>query len=280
MKFLLAFWLLASLVLAANAQTTSQMTHEETVVRTAYAKLSFATEQVAVTQLALEATGLVTPKKFAGQSSDQRIADAQLNVTLGDFVVGNAQDVLSRKATDLITPAVNEKLYIQDNYHSYLDKGQEYQWLEPNPKWVPADPIPPGVLNLTLGNFLELEWHQKQQWQTYASYTVTVSYQGKSAGPYKALFLFGHDTKGAEIVAPEDGTIDAVLLGRVMQKRLFADAFLSERLWKVPLVKDWVTAKQQSLNCSPEQGVCCDLASLRCGPDQARVEKAQKGGVE
>jgi hypothetical protein len=256
------------------------MTHEETVVRSAYAKLSFATEQVAVARLAMEATGLATPKQLAGLTSDQRIADAQLNITLGDFVVGNVTDILSKKATGLIAPAIGEKLYITEGYHSYIDNRQEYHWFEPIPKWVPADPVPTELASMDLGAFLDSQWHQTQAWATYASYSVTVTFQGKSAGPYKALFLFGHDDKGNETVEPEDGTVDAIVLARVMQKHLFADALISSRLRDVPLVKNWVAAKQQPPNCAEDQGVCCDPSSLHCGPSATRVEKAQQGGVQ
>jgi hypothetical protein len=256
------------------------MTHEETMVRTAYAKLSFASEQVAVAQLAMEATGAATPQQLAGLSSEQRIANAQLNFTLSDFVVGNVNDILNKKATELINPAVNQRLYITEGYASYHRAGQEYQWFQAMPKWVAADPIPVELASMTLGEFLNSQWHQKQQWATYASYSVTVTFQGKSAGPYKALFLFGHDDKGNETVEPEDGTVDAIVLARGMQKHLFADALLLEDLFKVPVVKTWVSEKQQPLNCAEDQGVCCDLSSGHCGPSQSRVEKAQKGSVQ
>lgn len=266
------FWLLVTPVIAL-----AQMSHEETVVRAAYAKLSFASEQVAVAQLAMEATGLETPKALVGVPSDQRMADTQLQITLSDFVVGNVSDIVNRKAIDLINPATTEQLYIHEGYHSYVADKQEYQWYEPQPRWIPAPQIPAEMANVTFGEFLDSQWAQKQPWTKYASYTVVATFQGKNMGPHKALFLFGQDAKGAEMVEPEDGIVDAVGLARAMSKHLLADALVSSRLRDVPLVKTWVSAKQQSLNCSEEQGVCCDLASVHCGPSQKIVAK---GGAQ
>jgi hypothetical protein len=163
---------------------TAQMTHEHTTVRTAYAKLGFAIEQGAISQLAMEAIGVPAPESLASLPNDQRIAKSQISITLGDFVTGNAQDILTRKFVDLVNPAVQERLDIELGRHSF-HSGQEFQWFEPSTSWQPANPVPSEFAELNPRDFLALQWQQKPPsvWQTDASYSVTVSYQGKTVGP-------------------------------------------------------------------------------------------------
>ena len=267
-----------AVLLIFSSLSFAQMTREETIVRTAYAKLGFAIEQFPVSQLAMEAVGIEPPKALKSISSDQRIANAQININLSDFVVGDAHDILTRKVVDLINPAVQERLDVQLGWHSYAD-GQDFQWFTPTASWQPVSPVPPEVADLNLQDFFKLQWQQKQPnsvWQSYASYSVTVSYRGKTVGPYQALFMFGHDANGNETVEPEDGTIDAVAIAASMREHLFADALVKTRMRDVPFVTNWVNAKQRTgLHCSEEQGVCCDPSSLRCGPAQSVVEKGR-----
>jgi hypothetical protein len=103
--------------------------------------------------------------------------------------------------------------------------------------------------------------------------SVTVTYQGKSRGPYKALSIFGHDAKGNEVVEPEDATIDPTGLVEASHELLFPDAFVITRLRTFPVVTNWLNATQMSgPNCSVGQGdVCCDLVKLKCGPGREDV---------
>lgn len=262
-------------LLAGYAVAAENMTHEETVVRTAYAKLAFATEQSAMSELAMEAIGI--PRK-GGLPSDQRMAASQLSLTLSDFRVGNVSEILSRKVEDLITPAYEETIQVTGGRYSYIEDGKESQWYKPDARWQPAKALPPEVAEVTLADFYRLQWHQKRPdsaWERYASYSVSVTYQGKSRGPYRALFLFGHDATGNEVIEPEDGTIDAGALAEAMYQHLFPDAFLHTRLRALPVVANWLKARQSLASaCSTEQGICCDVERLQCGPAEADVAKA------
>jgi hypothetical protein len=276
--FVVVLWSTFMLCISVVAQTT----YEETIVRSAYAKLRYALEQVPVTQLAGEAIGIAVPKDAALLSSDQRIAQVKFNITLSDFVVGKAQDVLTRRVGDLISSPLGERLFVASGQHAYIEHPKQLEWYEPKANWQPTDPTPSEVLNRDLQGFLDLQWQQKQPsvWKTYASYSVTVTYQGKTVGPYKALFMFGRNSKGEETIEPEDGTIPATALAEAMHEHLFADAFVSGQLRQQQFVRDWVDRKRQSMNCSETQGVCCDLVHLECGPDASLVEKARKGGLQ
>jgi hypothetical protein len=256
----------------------ANMTHEEAMVRTAYAKFAYASEQEVIGHLALEADGAPLPKEYSGLTSDQRLADAQVTFALSDFEIGNLSDIINRKAITLIAPPIGEMLMADTPVYGYGgdSNGIGLNWYSVKPHWQQASATSPEVLNATLGELYEIEWKAQPspiQWQRYASYSVTVTFQGKSRGPYKALFVFGHDTKGNEMLVPEDGTIDSIALATALSVHLFPDPFVRSRLRTFPVVANWLNAKQKSGSaCSVGQrDVCCDLIQLQCGPGSRDV---------
>lgn len=87
-------------LLVASLSAFAQMTHEEQIVRTAYGKLSYAVAQGAISDLAMEANRprhQVLNKENVGLTSDERIANAQLEFTLSDFNTGNLRDILAAR---------------------------------------------------------------------------------------------------------------------------------------------------------------------------------------
>jgi hypothetical protein len=268
--------LLASMAGAASA---ADMTHEETVVRTFYAKFAYAVQQGAIGRLALEENpggGRPVPKEKAGMTSDQRLAAAQVSFILTDFVIGDVREILNKKAIDLISPAVGETLRTSGINESYSDMGLGTHWNGLEASWRSANPPPIGAQEVTIRDLYQVQWHEERPealWQLYASYTVTVSFQGKSRGPYKALFIFGHDAKGDEVVEPEDATTDPTGLVQSTHDSLFPDAFVLTRLRTLPVVASWLNANQMSgPNCSVGRGdVCCDLSKMKCGPAREDV---------
>jgi hypothetical protein len=214
-------------------QPLAGMTHEEILVRTAYAKFAYASEQEMIGQLALEASGSPAPAEASGLSSDQRLAAADVSFRLADFKVGNLDDIADRKATDLISPPTGEMLTATTPVHTYVDYGGGRSWYSIQPRWQPASTPSADVLSATVGELHAMEWHGRAPttlWQRFASYSVTVTFQGKSRGPYKALFIFGHDPSGHEMIMPEDATTDSVALATALAVRLFPEPLVSTRL--------------------------------------------------
>lgn len=99
------------------------MTHEETMVRTAYAKFAYAVQQGTIGRLAIEADSRGVPNHEPWFTSDQRLTAAQVDFTLSDFVVGDVQEIVNRKATDLISPADGKMLEPTSRNVSYSDQG-------------------------------------------------------------------------------------------------------------------------------------------------------------
>jgi len=253
----------------------NNMTHEETVVRTAYAKFAYASEQNTLGELALEADGR-RPVSSAALTAEQRLSAAQVNFTLSNFKVGDISEILNRKAAELITPAQGEMLKTNGRDSNYADLGVNTHWSGITVKWVPARGLPVNATSITIDEMYQIEWDQPRPanlWQRYASYEVTVSFQGKTRGPYKALFLFGHDAKGNEAVEPKDATVTGTGLISSMNARLYPDAFILTRLRKHAVVSNWLSARQMTdASCAVGKGdVCCDLARLQCGPGRADV---------
>jgi hypothetical protein len=146
-------------------------------------------------------------------------------------VVGDVRDILDRKALDLISPAVGEMLTTNgEQGFSYSEGALDAAWICLEVQWSPAHPLAPEAKDIKLADLYQLEWHQQRPetlWQRYASYSVTVTYRGKSRGPYKALFIFGHGAKGDEVIEPEDATTNGLVLAlrdHPFQMRLYSPA--------------------------------------------------------
>jgi hypothetical protein len=147
-------------------------------------------------------------------TTEQRISNAQLTFTLRDFTVGKASDIVNRKATDFVSPVVDKKLQTDTGRANYVygPPGHAVDWFTPHVRWEPAKPDEHDrVLTMTFNELYEEQWEQKRPaklWQTCASYLVTVTFQGETRGPYKALFFFGREGKGNEVVQPYDAVAD------------------------------------------------------------------------
>jgi len=274
MKYLIAICLTLAAISSAFA---AEMSREETMVRTAYAKYDYLSEQRVVGDLAIESSNPRVPeaKDGVGLTPDQRLTAAKVTFTLSNFVVGDVREILNRKAVDFISPPMEEVLTTNgEEGFSYSEGALDVPWICLEVQWSPGRVLPPEVLDIKLDDLYQLEWHQHRPetlWQRYASYSVTVTYQGKSRGPYKALFIFGHDAKGNEVIEPEDATTNGLVLA--LRDHPFPDAFVLTRLRDNPLVADWISARQMTSQACPvgQREVCCDLEKLKCGPGRVDV---------
>jgi len=258
-------------VVPVGKPTIADVTPEEAVVRMAYAKFAYAAEQEVIGRLAAEVDEAGPPAGHPRLDTDHRLDDARISFKLSDFVVGNLNDIINRRAADLISPPAGEILAATTSVQTFADGGANTSLEGLQPRWREANVTTPEALNATLGELHEREWRSQAPtttWGRYASYSVTVTFQGKSRGPYKALFVFGHDAKGNVMVIPEDDTTDSLALAAVVSERLFPDPLVRSWLRGYPVVADWLAARQKfGGTCAPGQGdVCCDLILLECGP--------------
>ncbi len=262
-------------VVPTGHAVSEAMSPEEALVRAAYAKFAYASAQEAISQLAFEAAGTPTPAQFVGMSSDERLSAAEVSFKLSNFKEGRLEEIINRKAVDLITPPVGEMLAATTPVSSYSE-GEHRTFYNVHPNWIPAPPASDAVLNATLAELHEMEWHSQAPstlWQRFVSYSVTVTFQGKTRGPYSAIFIFGHDSKGNAMVMPEDATTASTALATVLAVHLFPGPLVESSLRTYPVVSHWLAARQISAaSCSHgQQDVCCDLERLRCGPSEEDV---------
>jgi hypothetical protein len=70
----------------------------------------------------------------------------------------------------------------------------------------------------------------------YAAYTIDATFQGKSSGPHRAIFFFGQDTAGKEVIAPNDPISGPGILFTIRDIPAYPIAFLSSDKRDVPIV--------------------------------------------
>jgi len=248
------------------------MTHEETVVRTAYAKLAFASEEGVIGQLAFDSIpGALVQKQYAGMTAEQRLDAVRVRFTLSDFVVGEIKGILDRKVTDVMPFTNDYQLSGSIGLDNYREPGVEAHWNHFDAAWQPSRPTPERLAMLqgiTLDQSYQVDWktpRPEKLWERYALYSVTVTFQGRTMGPYKALFIFGHDDKGHESVTPEDVSVPGLF--SALSEHLFPDAFVLTHMRTYPVIQNWLNTNQvRDQSCSVGRGdICCDLTKLKCG---------------
>ena len=266
-----------------SGAVAADMTHEETVVRTAYAKFSYASEEGVIGGLAVEALTPARPvdKRYVGMTTDKRFAAARVSFVLSDFIVGDIDDILDRRALDLISSSAGQPVLEGSiGISNYSEPGIAAHWNHSDASWQLPHPFPPSELqalqSLKLADLYHLQWQKprpENAWQRYASYSVTVTFQGRTVGPYKALFIFGHDDKGNATVEVQDAIVPGLF--SAMYEHLFPDALVLTHMRKYPVVADWLKAKRvPDSSCSAGQGdVCCYLFKLTCGLGSQDLEE-------
>jgi hypothetical protein len=267
-------------VVPVGEPVAADMSPEETLVRTAYAKFAYASEQNALYQLALEANTQhdllaeakgtapkrsVTPEQRL--AARQKLAAAQVSFKLNDFVIGYVADIRDRKASDLISPPIGEIFDAGPQTYGFSEGGQGLHLYGLHLRWGAPFVGEREDLNATIG---ELERFSTSE--RYASYSVTATFQGRSLGPYRALFVFGRDTKGNATVMPEDENTNDTALTWVLAQSLFPEALVRTRLRAYPVVAEWLNRHEKSCSQS-SRDVCCDLTRLQCGPGSDDVAK-------
>jgi hypothetical protein len=261
---------LGLLILPTIYTLASEMSHEETMVRTAYARLSYASQLNVIGPLA-EGESLHSNGNIPDEATiAKQLSDEQLRFTLADFVIGNTKDIGQKKWSDLVSPPCEDTLEIQIKSHSFREGNNpalHYNYAAA--RWIKPQPIPPLFSVMAIGDVLalpEITIPPGTVYSRYASFSVTVSFEGKTRGPYKAMFLFGEGPKGSEQIQAHDMTTDQIPLGLAFGGELYPRAFLETNLRGTHIVSEWLASTQLSEStCSKWNDLCCDLARLGCG---------------
>jgi len=265
--------LLAACALATSAGAQSPMSHEETVVRMVYSKLDYLTQLDVVSKAALDSYG---GRPIDEAQIQQQLSDARIEVTLSNFKAGPVSDILDKKWSDYwaIPSPPQEVLEVRVNNHTFKDNDLPMvSWQTAVAKWKPADPPPaPEVLdqlqNQTVKDMLEMNnkiTPSEIVYSRYVSYSVTARFQGKS-NTYRALYLFGTDSKGVEKASPGDPFTVMNGLSFDTPQNFYPDGLLHSHLREVPVLADWLNAHQMSdeqCSAAGTKDFCC--VGSRCG---------------
>lgn len=106
----------------------------------------------------------------------------------------------------------------------------------------------------------------------YAAFTVDLTFDGKSVGPYKALFLFGTNGSGKEANSAMLDPISGNALVATAGHDTYPAGLFQTRMRELPQVADWIRANEMpAASCSTPHEVCCSHG--RCGISQADVNR-------
>jgi hypothetical protein len=275
--------LLQLLLISITAQAFgATMSHDEIVVRMAYARLGYASQLAAIGELGTRAWG---QKPVDHETVSKRLADTKVTFELSDFTFGNINEVINKQIADVLSPPAQQILQV-DFFTSSIQEEQQpvSQFLAARITWTSGAQTTDTLENMSVGDITKLAQPSlpplNQRFSRYAAYSVTASYQGNVIGPYKAIFFFGKDAKGNDTFQPNDNMLSPGTLSMAMGNVLYPKTFLKTSMRRVPLISEWLQSTQMAgQSCSTWQtdNVCCDLATLKCGiaTDVLRDEMAK-----
>lgn len=260
------------------------MSHEEEVVRTAYARLAYASQLDAIYHLSSEAWRRGNPPLVTADV-DRELASAELTFHLSNFVIGKTTDILDVPIATLVSPEPKSVLETTFAGHSIQEDGMNTpsQFFSAEARWRPSHGISAEaeatVERMSLAAVFRANEPSSppvnEKYPRYVTFLVTVTYMGITAGPYKALFLFGHDSTGKEIVLPYDTTTSdgpAMALGTP----LYPKALVETNRRRLGVVSRWLDSSRVGDSCAIWQhDVCCNLSTLRCGMTASMLQTAR-----
>jgi hypothetical protein len=281
MKFVLSCGLAALCLLHSTLHAQSKLSghsdadSEETYVREAYAKLDYATQLAVVSDAATAAQTTLEPHRSFALT--EAMNAGQVTFSLSNFKAGAISEIEDKPWGTLVTPEsqVSAVLDSHVNLRSWKDgTAPAVQWRVGVAKWkeprrFEGNEQYQAVLNMPLGKFLALGGktltYPDVVYEQYVSFTVTTTFQGRTVGPYKAMFLFGRNSKGELIAAPEDMVNQGSALFDAANYSLYPAGLLQTSLRSADVVKGWFRQTALSGNaCAVGQAKLCCVGT-RCG---------------
>lgn len=243
---------------------SAQMTHEETVVRTTYAKLAYAVNIGEIHQ------ALSKSHDPSLAELESRIAAKQLKFQLSNFTSGPVSSIAQQNYADLVTKPQGEDVIDVGlgTYNSMEDVPEERAVREASEFGAQA--------SWGAGQNLQANWNvpferalsdfdagSQAKFSRYAAYRVTVSFEGRSR-TYNAMFLFG---TGTVPILAVDNVTNSSALTRLTDKSVYPAVLLESPIARKAGVAGWLKSHQvRDPACrTGQREACCDPASLTCG---------------
>ncbi len=260
------------LCFCALVASATDMSQEETIVRTAYAKLSYAVDLETAIR-AVKHNPKITYAQLA-----QEVAKEALTFSLSDFSCNDISSVLDQKYAQVFSDIRDggDVVDIGSVTESYTEETNgaktETSMNVAAARWShgPNGPVPEG----TVAEMLPAMERESgiSALMRFCTYTAAVTFEGRSR-TYRANFFFGPDgqgqvTPGDMVVALGGGTLQELLSKPVYPQVLLKTA----RYRNNAAMRAFLNGNQHS-NASCKRGdACCDLSALHCGVYGADLE--------
>jgi hypothetical protein len=221
------------------------------------------------------------------RKTDSAVLQAAINnacpvFSLSAFQTGPIVDIANEPLSRFITmPNPNDQV-IRANKRgmSYNFSGNETEWVGVEFRWVDTTqsgssgyPYPEDFTVAKAMAQKEFQWSDQKDpvFTRYAAYTANATLQGRSTAPHRAIFFFGHDASGKEVVNPVED--DTGILYHIQDEAAYPGAFLSSDVRDVPVVAAWVRSHEMpSASCSATARTLCCLQG-RCGISQSDINR-------
>ena len=249
-------------MLASLSGAVAQMTHEETMVRTAYARLSYAAQLRVVANDAIHASHL-SKAQLQGQIAKLAPRFQIDNAALGSLSTIAAlpwEQMVTKPDGDLIyvrsggtSPAITTRNGVTKKSMFWVMTGWGNHTFEQS--WSAV------TVGQAVGDVPKL---QGETCSSYISYRVTATLNGRSR-TYNAMFLFGRDSKGNETMHMIDNVVGLGSLELVTTQSLYPEALLETYYREFPEIADWITANTVTKPTATRDAYCsptgCGLPS-------------------
>ncbi len=253
---------LLSLLATVNSQLPQvKMTHEEEVVRVAYARVAFA-GQINEIHALLKEHGV---HNKLDRAEFQRRIQSTLQFELSDFKIGPISEIAKIKYSDLVTKpsqTSGDSLFVAPGHFNYSKDGEPTQSAIAATHWIPSRDITENWDIPFADGYAQGEW--SGQHQRYASFKVKATFQGRSR-EYRALFLFGTGPNGTELVSPIDTivNINGNAVTHFVRHDAYPETLIEGGLGNDPTILEWLKANQTSHGHPGTAN--CDPVTMRCG---------------
>ncbi len=250
-----------------------QPSHEEAIVREAYAKVAYMTEVNIVGKAALDS---YTAKAFDQSHFTADLTKASPEFTLDSFEVGDFSQIANKKLGELIsvpTPPAKVLKFDTGNQGFRENDQVDISWHWAKAHWESAEDLGADSVrtlsDLTLQQAIVL--NKEGPFERYATFCVTISFQGHSEGPVRAFFLFGKDAKGTETATPQDNFSDSTALAIAVSEPMDPNVFLKTHLRETPVLSNWLASHEMFDQACVADKLCC--SGSRCGIRHADLQK-------
>jgi hypothetical protein len=243
-------------VLSLSSPLMAQMSHEETVVRNTYAKLSFAAQLGSVQNAFNHAHGAPSTRSFALDTQDG------LQFEVKSCSVGNVADILKQSYDSLVTkPMGGDALTVTNGTFTYTRQAEQTSQQYVKAKWEKAQDLSNQDWNVPFSQVLATM--DDKDYSRYAACTITASFEKRSID-YKSLFLFRKDNAGQKVLAV-DLVAGNASVTHYVDHSAYPTAFLNTEMRDNPTIDKWLHEKQiKGCNVGTKE-LCCDPATGVCG---------------